>query len=82
MRVIAVIEQPEIVAAILGSLGLESRAPPAAPARQGELFCDLDFERAAWPLESPRLRGQIVGSGVRFSTDQGRCRTLLAGTPG
>ena len=46
MRVITAIEQPEIIAAILGSLGLASRAPPAAPARQAELFCDPDFERA------------------------------------
>jgi hypothetical protein len=46
MSVIAPIEQPEIVAAILGSLGLASRAPPAAPARQAELFCDPDFKRA------------------------------------
>jgi hypothetical protein len=46
MRVIAAIEQPEIVAAILGSLGLASRAPPAAPARQTEFFCDPDLERA------------------------------------
>ena len=46
MRVIAAIEQPEIVAAILGSLGLASRAPPAAKARQAELFCDPDFELA------------------------------------
>jgi hypothetical protein len=44
MRVIAAIEQPEVAAAILGSLGLASRAPPAAPARQAELFCDSDFE--------------------------------------
>ena len=46
MRVIAAIEQPEIIAAILGSLGLASRAPPAASARQADLFCDLDFEFA------------------------------------
>ncbi len=46
MRVIAAIEQPEIVAAILGSLGLGSRAPLAVPARQAELFCDFDFELA------------------------------------
>jgi hypothetical protein len=46
MRVIAAIEQPEIVAAILGSLGLASRAPPSAPARQAELFCDPDLELA------------------------------------
>ncbi len=43
---IAAIEQPEIAAAILGSLGLASRAPPTAPARQAELFCDPDFELA------------------------------------
>ena len=48
MRVIAAIEQPEIVAAILGSLALASRAPPAASARQADLFCDPDpdFELA------------------------------------
>ena len=46
MRVIAAIEQPEIAAAILGSLGLASRAPPSAPARQAELFCDPDLELA------------------------------------
>jgi len=46
MRVIAAIERPEIVAAILGSLGLASRAPPAASARPAELFCDPDFELA------------------------------------
>ena len=46
MRVIAAIEQPEIIAAILGSLGLASRAPPAASARSADLFCDPDFELA------------------------------------
>jgi len=46
MRVIAAIEQPEIAAAILGSLGLASRAPPAVPARQAELLCDPDLELA------------------------------------
>ena len=46
MRVIAAIEQPEVAAAILGSLGLASRAPPAASARQAELFCDPDLELA------------------------------------
>ena len=34
------------VSAILGSLGLASRAPPVAKARQAELFCDPDFELA------------------------------------
>jgi hypothetical protein len=38
MRVIAAIEQPEIVAAILGSLGLASRAPPLATARRADFF--------------------------------------------
>ena len=46
MRVIAAIEQPEIIAAILGSLGLASRAPPAAPSRHTDPFCDPDFELA------------------------------------
>ena len=46
MRVIGAIEQPEIVAAILGSLGLASRAPSGTPALQAELFCDPDFELA------------------------------------
>jgi len=46
MRVIAAIEQPEIIAAILGSLGLASRAPPTASARRADHFCDLDFELA------------------------------------
>jgi hypothetical protein len=58
MRVIAAIEQPEIAAAILDSLGLASRAPPSAPARQAELFCDADVELAgpADDRDLPALR--------------------------
>jgi hypothetical protein len=37
MRLIAAIEQPEVVGAILRCLGLATRAPPTAPARDTEL---------------------------------------------
>jgi len=48
MRVIAAIEQPEIIAAILRCLGLASRGPPIAPARSAaELFLEPHSEFAA-----------------------------------
>jgi hypothetical protein len=46
MRLIAAIELPEVVCAILGSLGLASPAPPIAVVRLAEFFCDPDFEIA------------------------------------
>ena len=46
MRAIAAIEQPEVLAAILGSLGLGCRAAPTAPTRQVEV--------------KPRLRGRAT----------------------
>ena len=46
MHVIAAIEPPEIIAAILRCLGLASRGPPTAPARSAELFCDPNLEFA------------------------------------
>lgn len=47
MRVIAAIEQPEIIAAILRCLGLASRGPPTAAARSADLVLEPDFELAA-----------------------------------
>jgi len=38
MKIIAAIEEPEVVARILSHLGLSARAPPRAPARRLDLF--------------------------------------------
>jgi hypothetical protein len=60
MRVIAAIEQPSVIEAILRSQGLATRAPPTAPARANELplfadglFSDDDLD-PHHHLEDPR----------------------------
>jgi hypothetical protein len=49
MRILAAIDQPEVVRAILDCLGLSSRAPPLAPASAPEpTNLELGFEES-WP---------------------------------
>jgi hypothetical protein len=44
MRLVATIDQPEVIRAILGSLGIRARPPPLAPARPiPQTALDLDF---------------------------------------
>ncbi len=44
MRLIATIDQPEVIRAILGSLGIRARPPPLALARPiPQTALDLDF---------------------------------------
>ncbi len=44
MRLIATIDQPEVIRAILGSLGIRERPPPLAPARPiPQAALDLNF---------------------------------------
>ena len=38
MKIIAAIEEPEVIAKILMHLGLPARAPPRSPARRPALF--------------------------------------------
>jgi len=52
MRILAAIDQPEVVRAILECLGLSSRAPPLAPASLPEpTNLELGFEEP-WPSEA------------------------------
>jgi hypothetical protein len=45
MRILAAIDQPEVIRAILSCLGLSSRAPPLTPAPSPEpTDLDLGFE--------------------------------------
>jgi len=43
MRLLAVIQDPEVIQAILKCLNLPSRAPPLAPARREPTELELDF---------------------------------------
>ncbi|GAF92235.1 unnamed protein product, partial [marine sediment metagenome] len=53
MRIVAAIDQPEVIRAILDCLGLNSRAPPLTPARSPEpTDLDLSFEEP-WPGNEP-----------------------------
>ena len=45
MRLLAVIESPEAIRAILDCLGLPSRAPPLAAAEPEPLALELGFEQ-------------------------------------
>ncbi len=44
MRLLAAIERPEAIHAILKCLGLPARAPPLAPAKPEPATGDLDFD--------------------------------------
>jgi hypothetical protein len=44
MRLLAAIESPEIIRAILDCLGLPARAPPLAPAEPEPLALELGFD--------------------------------------
>jgi hypothetical protein len=49
MRILAAIDQPEVIRRILGCLGLSSRAPPLTPAPSPEpTDQELGFEEL-WP---------------------------------
>jgi hypothetical protein len=53
MRILAAIDQPEVVRAILDCLGLNSRAPPLAPAPPPEpTDVELGFGDR-WPSDEP-----------------------------
>jgi len=53
MRILAAIDQPEVIRAILECLGLSSRAPPLTPARSPEpTDLELGFEEP-WPADEP-----------------------------
>jgi hypothetical protein len=53
MRILAAIDQPEVARAILGCLGLSSRAPPLVPAPPPEpIDIELGFEEP-WPSDEP-----------------------------
>jgi hypothetical protein len=53
MRILAAIDQPEVIRGILECLGLSSRAPPltAAPSRE-TTDLELGFEEP-WPSDEP-----------------------------
>ncbi len=52
MRLIATIEQPEVIRAILGSLGIRARPPPLAPAHPiPQTALDLDFAQEFPPSD-------------------------------
>jgi succinate dehydrogenase/fumarate reductase flavoprotein subunit len=61
-------------------LCLEKNAHAGGTSGTREILTACRNEVGATPQEA-RLRGQIVGSGVRSSTDEGCFRTPLAGTP-
>jgi hypothetical protein len=53
MRILAAIDQPEVIRAILDCLGLNSRAPPLTPAAAPQpTDLELGFE-APWPIGEP-----------------------------
>jgi hypothetical protein len=53
MRILAAIDQPEVIRGILGCLGLSSRAPPLTPAPSPEpTDRELGFEEP-WPSDEP-----------------------------
>jgi hypothetical protein len=53
MRILAAIDQPEVIPGILKCLGLSSRAPPLTPAPSPELTdLELGFEEP-WPSDEP-----------------------------
>jgi hypothetical protein len=57
MRILAAIDQPEVVRAILDCLGLSSRAPPLAPALPPEpTDLELGFEDP-WPSDESDADG-------------------------
>ena len=57
MRIMAAIDQPEVIRAILECLGMSSRAPPLTPARSPEpTDLDLGFEEP-WPGNEPDGEG-------------------------
>ncbi len=52
MRLIATIDQPEVIRAILGSLGIRARPPPLAPARPvAQTALDLEFAQEFPPSD-------------------------------
>ena len=53
MRILAAIEQPEVIRGILDCLGLNSRAPPLPPATSPKpTDLELGFEEP-WPSDEP-----------------------------
>jgi hypothetical protein len=57
MRILAAIEQPEVICGILECLGLSSRAPPLTPAPSPEpTDQELGFEEP-WPSDEPGADG-------------------------
>jgi len=53
MRILAAIDQPDVIRRILDCLGLSSRAPPLAPAPPLEPT-DLEFGfEEPWPSDEP-----------------------------
>jgi hypothetical protein len=53
MRILAAIDQPQVIRAILDCLGLNSRAPPLTPAPSPEpTDLELGFEEP-WPIDEP-----------------------------
>ena len=57
MRILAAIDQPEVICAILSCLGLSSRAPPLTPAPPPEpTDLELGFEEP-YPSDEPEGYG-------------------------
>ena len=57
MRILAAIDQPEVIRGILEFLGLNSRAPPLTPAPSPEpTDLELGFEEP-WPSDAPGDHG-------------------------
>jgi hypothetical protein len=53
MRILAAIDQPDVIRGILDCLGLNSRAPPLTPAPPpGPTDLELGFEEP-WPSDEP-----------------------------
>lgn len=57
MRILAAIDQPEVIRGILECLGMSSRAPPLTPAASPEpTDQELGFEEP-WPSDEPGADG-------------------------
>ena len=57
MRILAAIDQPEVIRGILGCLGLNSRAPPLTPSPSPEpTDLELGFGEP-WPSDEPDANG-------------------------